>query len=357
MAKRVGIGPVDTGGDQDHPAILYSPFTPSGSVGLFHAELLKNPDLERLYNSTNYNLRPATDDKPFFNQTRRWKWPLGFREVLTAQGEPEGTEAPVNQVILVVLLIQSVAVGGMMILLPLLRFNRQGLRATGSGYFLTYFAGLGLGFILIEIVLLQRLVLFLGQPIYTFSVVLASLLVFTGVGSHVAGRIRRVSYRTLAWLLSATVGGVVLTLIAMPPILSLALGFPLPLRVSIAVLLVAPLGVLLGTPFSSGLRLVGDEASPLVPWAWGVNSFFTVIGSVGAMMLGMIVGFTAAFVVAAGCYSTSLIAMLVVGARENRRQQNRRRVPFSFPARGQAQESRAFPVPENEASPLGRVDG
>jgi hypothetical protein len=315
MARRVGIGAVDSAGDEDQPEILYSPFTPGGRAGLFHAELLKSPDLERLYNSTNYYLRPATDDKPFFNQTRRWKWPLGFREVLTAEGESEGTEAPVNQVILVVMLIQSLVVGGLLILLPLLRFNRQGLRMSGQGFFLTYFAGLGLGFILIEIVLLQRLVQFLGQPIYTFSVVLASLLVFTGVGSYLAGRIQDVSYRTLAWLLSATVGGIVLTLIAMPPILSWALGLTLPLRVSVAVLLVAPLGILLGTPFSTGLRLVGEEASPLVPWAWGVNSFFTVIGSVAAMILAMTLGFTAVLIVAAGCYGTALMAMVLKGAQ------------------------------------------
>ena len=315
MTRRAGIGTAAPRGGEDTPELYYSPFTASGRQGEFLAKLLNNQDLEQIYNSTNYYLRPATDDKPFFNQPRRWKWPLGFREVLTKEGEPTGWAAPVNQVILVVMLIQAVIVGGVMILLPLLRFNRQGLGMGGQGFFLTYFAGLGLGFILIEIVLLQRLVLFLGQPIYTFSVVLASLLIFTGVGSYLAGRIQEVSYRTLAWLLSATVGGIVLTLIAMPPIMSLALGLTLPLRVSVAVLLVAPLGILLGTPFPTGLRLVAKEASPLVPWAWGVNGFFTVIGSVAAMILAMTMGFTAVLIVAAGCYSTALMAMVLKGAR------------------------------------------
>ena len=311
MARRVGIGVAGHWGDEGSPEILYSPFKPSGKQGTFLAELLTSPDLERIYNSTNYYLRPATDDKPFFNQTRRWKWPLGFREVLTAQGgRPRSWAAPVGQVTLVVMLLQSIAVGGVMILFPLLRFNRQGLRVSGGRSFLTYFAGLGLGFILIEIVLLQHLVLFLGQPTYTFSVVLASLLCFTGLGSYLAGRIQFVSYHTLAWLLAATVCGIVLTLISMPLVLSWALGFTLPLRIFIAVLLIAPLGVLLGTPFPTGLRVIAKEASPLVPWAWGVNSFFTVIGSVGAMILGMTLGFTAVLIVAAGCYSTALIAVV-----------------------------------------------
>jgi len=81
------------------------------------------------------------------------------------------------------------------------------------------------------------------------------------------------------------------------------------LRVVVAVLLVAPLGLLLGVPFSTGLRLVGNEAPLLVPWAWAVNGFFTVIGSVAAMILGMALGFTAVFIIAAGCYAGALIAI------------------------------------------------
>lgn len=196
-----------------------------------------------------------------------------------------------------------------MILVPLVRFNRRGLRASGRWLFLTYFAGLGLGFIFIEIVLLQRLLLFLGQPIYTFSVVLASLLIFTGAGSYLAGRIQNVSYQTLSRFLLAVVGAILFTLVVTPPILSLTLGLALPLRVSIAVLLIAPLGVLLGMPFPTGLRMVGKEAPALVPWAWAVNGFFTVIGSVAAMILGMALGFTAVFIIAAGCYTGALIAI------------------------------------------------
>jgi hypothetical protein len=84
----------------------------------------------------------------------------------------------------------------------------------------------------------------------------------------------------------------------MPPILSLGLGFALPWRITIAALVIAPLGILLGVPFSTGLRFVGSEAPRLVPWAWAVNGFFTVIGSVGAMILGMAFGFTAVLIFA-----------------------------------------------------------
>ena len=303
MAKRVGIGSNEHWGDTGQPEIYYSPLEdPRNQFQTLLADLVESPDLERVYASTTDYLRPATDDKPFFNQRKRWSTlRLGFRGLL---GADQNVQAA-----LVVLLIQAVAVAGVMILLPLVRFDRQGLRASGRWAFLTYFAALGLGFILIEIVLLQRLSVFLGQPIYTFSVVLSSLLIFTGAGSYLTSRIQNVFHNTVSGFLLAVVGAILFTLFIMPPVLSMTLGLAFPLRVVVSVLLVAPLGVLLGVPFPTGLRLVGEEAPPLVPWAWAVNGFFTVIGSVGAMILGMALGFTAVFILAAACYAAAFIAI------------------------------------------------
>ena len=313
MAKRIGVGRNEHWGDTGQPEIYYSPFqTPHNNHQTLLADLAKSPHLERIYASSSDFIRPATDDKPFFYQRKPWNLRLGFRGVLGAGQNNTNNSVdflPVSQVTLVVLLIQAVSVAGVMILLPLLRFNRQGFRADGRWGFLTYFACLGFGFILIEIVLLQRLSLFLGQPIYTFSVVLGSLLISTGTGSYLAGRIKHVFYDTFSWLLLAAVGAILFTLLVMPRVLSLTLGLPLPLRVTLSVALVTPLGLLLGVPFPTGLRIVGKEASALVPWAWAVNGFFTVIGSVAAMILGMILGFTAVLIIAAACYTAALIAM------------------------------------------------
>jgi hypothetical protein len=317
FAKRLGIGKHKDWGQYGPPEFYYSPFTkPTNRFQTLLSDLAKSPDLAPIYASSRDLLNPATDDKPYFNQRRRWSSVrLGFRQVLGsgAKGDPD---APVAEVMLVMLLIQAVTVAGILLVLPPLRFNRQGLRAKGSGRFLVYFANLGLGFILIEIVLIQKLSLFLGQPMYTFSVVLASLLIFTGVGSYLANRIREVSSATLSYCLLAVVCGIVFTLAITPTVLSLALGFALPLRVAIAVLLIAPLGILLGVPFSTGLRMVDKEAPPLVPWAWAVNGFFTVIGSVGAMILGMILGLTAVFMIAAGCYFLAAIAIRIGPAHQ-----------------------------------------
>jgi hypothetical protein len=75
------------------------------------------------------------------------------------------------------------------------------------------------------------------------------------------------------------------------------------------VIVLAPLGILLGMPFPTGLRLVSEEAPALVPWCWGVNGFFTVIGTVTALMLGMTFGFKAVLLAGAVCYLLSLAAI------------------------------------------------
>jgi hypothetical protein len=311
IATRAGIGSIDHWSETDHPEIYYSPFGQENKEPLpvLLSALVNAPNLESVYDSSLDYLRPATDDKPFFNQTRPWRPRLGFHGVLGA-GRMHFVRGSVAQVTLVVMLIQAIVVAGVMILLPLVRFDRQSPQIRGRWVFLTYFASLGLGFILIEMALLQWLLLFLGQPIYTFSIVLASLLIFTGVGSFLSGLVKRVSYRTLAVFILAAVAGILFMMIIMPSVLRWSLGLVFPWRVLLAVLLVAPLGVLLGMPFPTGLRLLNQEASPLVSWAWAVNAFFTVIGSVGAMILGMAVGFTAVFAVAAACYGAALMAIL-----------------------------------------------
>jgi MFS family permease len=157
---------------------------------------------------------------------------------------------------------------------------------------------------------LQRFTLFLGQPVYTFAVVLAGLLVFTGAGAYLAERFRSPPRRNVRRVVPLILATLVMTAFLIPLLLSAALGLPLAWRILSAVVLIAPLGVLLGMPFPTGLRVVADEAPSLVPWAWGINGFFTVIGTVGALMLGMTFGFRAVLVIAALCYLTALAAMM-----------------------------------------------
>lgn len=313
MSEFLRIGQTPKSGAGEPLEQLYSPFEPQNSESIYR-QLLTAPDIKAVYAANADELRPATDDRPFFNQHARWS-SLGldaFRDVFTQQrmGRLALEDKPVAEITLITLLAQSIVIAAILILLPLVRFSRQGLQnAPHRWNFLLYFAALGLGFIMIEIALMQRFTLFLGQPIYTFAVVLASLLIFTGVGSYSANRFKANARRAILYFIPALLVALLLTAILTPIVFNAALGFALFWRVLLAVLMIAPLGVLLGMPFPTGLVLVGEEAAPLVPWAWGVNGFFTVIGSVSALILGMAFGFKIVLMIAAGCYLLALAAM------------------------------------------------
>ena len=187
------------------------------------------------------------------------------------------------------LLVQSVLIAAACILLPLIVFHRQTEWEQRPLAWLAYFAALGLGYIMVEIALLQRFLLFLGQPIYTYAVILAGLLIFTGAGSWIAGRMKQTHALSRSLLIALAV--VVITALITPPVFQIFLGYALAVRIAISLLLVAPLGLSLGMPFPLGLRLASAQTTSIGAWAWGVNGFFTVIGTVLALILGMIFGF------------------------------------------------------------------
>jgi hypothetical protein len=181
-------------------------------------------------------MEPATDDRPFFNHHTRWSsiHLQTLRDLFTQQrfGRFALEDRPVAEVTLLVLLVQTVLIAAAFILLPLFWFSRKGLRTPHRWRFLLYFAGLGLGFIMIEVALLSRFTLFLGQPVYTFAVVLASLLIFTGTGAFLAGRFRFEPRPALPRIVPLLLLTLIATAFLLPWLFSVALGLPLVWRVS-----------------------------------------------------------------------------------------------------------------------------
>ncbi len=303
------------GEDPQRAEVLYAPGDPHPG-SLLH-RLLSAADPSTVYAAEPALLEPATDDRPFFNQHTRWSslTPATFLDLFRQKGYLAGRMAledrPVAEVTLVMVLLQSCLVAAFCILIPLWRSSRGGQAAPSRLRFLTYFSALGLGFIFVEIALLQRFSLFLGQPVYTLAVVLAGLLLWTGVDSALAARLGGDRGGVRRAVGAALVVGSAVALFA-PAVLSLALGLPLPLRIALSLALLAPLGIALGMPFPTGLAIVQAEAPSLVPWAWGTNCFFTVIGTVSAQILGMAFGFRVVLALAGLCY---LAALLALGSR------------------------------------------
>jgi hypothetical protein len=168
----------------------------------------------------------------------------------------------------------------------------DGVRAPGAFRYAFYFAAIAIGFMAVEIALLQKFGLFLGHPNYALSVVLAALLLFSGIGSLFSARLLAAvggQVRFLSYVLVVVVG--IEHLLAFPWLPSLV-GLPLFARVALVFALVAPVGVCLGAFMPTGLERLKSAAPAFAPWAWGINGIFSVMAPLTAVGLSMSWGIT-----------------------------------------------------------------
>jgi hypothetical protein len=269
-----------------------------------------------------FDVSPSTDDRPFFFNYYRWSaladrvaaWFGGGSRTQQDTLFNYHTDFPVGHLVLLGSMAQILLLAALLIFLPLRKLEREGTRRPGATRFFLYFAALGLGFMLIEIALMQKLVIFLGHPTYALSLVLVSLLASAGLGSLLAGRIAVVGRRHLLWILLAIVAVVLLNVLAVNHLLPLLLGAPLWARMLVVVLLLVPTGLALGMPFPTGMRAVEARCPQLVPWGWAVNAFFSVFGSIFCIVLSMAIGFSNVFYVALGVYMVGLLGMATLRA-------------------------------------------
>jgi hypothetical protein len=191
------------------------------------------------------------------------------------------------------------------------------LRRRGTGLdnrrinLLLYFALIGGAFMLFEIAMIQKFILFLGPPIYSLAVVLFSLLVFTGMGAWLSDRVaRNRAVLNPALFIIALSALIVIFAFFLTPLFNALIGLPIFLRCIIAVTLLAPLGLLLGFPFPLGIRLLGLGGEDLIPYAYGLNGAFSVLGSVVALILALTYGFTFNVFIAVALYLLAAVASL-----------------------------------------------
>ncbi len=292
------------------PNVLYNPYSPAKNI---YDSILNTADLNVLYQNYPFEIAPATDNQPFFNHHTRWSSLnlKSFKDIFSQQKMARLAleDRPIAEVSLLVLLAQVLLISSLVILLPLWRFSSTGLLFKKIFPFLFYFSGLGFGFIIIEIVMIQLFSLLLGEPVYSFAIVLAALLFFTGVGAYVSGKYKLNSLPTLRISIITLAALLLIASLFLPSLLRLAIALPMPARVLLAILLIMPLGMLMGIPFPTGIDIISKQNSSMIPWAWGVNGFFTVIGSVVGIILSMMIGFQYVLWIAISIY---LISMLVI---------------------------------------------
>jgi spermidine synthase len=248
-----------------------------------------------------YHVTAVTDDQPFFNAIRksiRWVQPDSsvFFDVSTAEivnGSLAGGRIPMDWIQFFGVGILSVIFATLLVVIPL-RFSTAGRGAwEGRTAALTYFSCLGLGFIIIEIVLIQVFMRLIGSPAHAFSAVIFTLLLAAGTGSA-ASELLGIGQRR-SWVIpfAGIVGFGAITAFVFPALFEPMMGLPLSVRVLAAALLLYPLGFFLGMPFPLGILALEGQPRSAVAWAWGVNGLFTVVGGLVAALLSLAVGFSA----------------------------------------------------------------
>jgi spermidine synthase len=241
-----------------------------------------------------YDVSAAEDDRPFFFKYSRWAH-------LFPRTQAFAVRPPFMEISVLVLLVLIGLVGSVGVLLPLRHFARQGLRAPEARRFMVFFAGTGVGYLAIEIALLQKFGLLLGHPNYALSVVLAALLLSTGAGSLLS-RKTVATLGGLRFVVYLLAGVMLIEYTLFFPRLSSWIALPFATRVLIVFALAGALGICLGTFVPVALERMKESAPSLVPWAWGVNGIASVVAPVLAAAFSMTWGINALFLSAIPVY-------------------------------------------------------
>jgi hypothetical protein len=268
------------------------------------AQFLLSPDPDKFLADYQFDVSPVGDDRPFFFYTMQtrdlWKY-------LMFAGD--AADSKINHAVPVLFELLGVSVLATLVVLalpPLLLRARlpveKGLRG-----FLFYFVCLGAGYIMIQVALIQKFILFLGHPTYALTVIVFSMLVWSGLGSFYSRRLIRGAHRgRLIMTLIGVAATVSLIAFAASPISEFGVGWPLQAKILVTVVLIAPAAFLMGIPFPTGLTWLETRFPQAVRWAWALNAASSVLGSAAAIFLAIHIGLRATVLVGAGLYLCAL---------------------------------------------------
>lgn len=268
-------------------------------------EFITTKNLDQVMANYEIDVTPTTDDRPFFFNT---VWPRDFLNLWDEQPGRMGVHLLARLLLIVITLVL------LFIIVPLFLRRRSALANLEAGArwsTLLYFGALGSGFMLIEVALISKFILFLGHPIYALTAVLCTILISAGIGSYWSGLHIGTDRQSLRRVIAAAVAGIVvlsfLVEVVYPRFL---VGAPFVICVLLTIVALAPVAFLMGMPFPLGLRLldrVGPQWAELIPWVWGINGATSVLGSILAITIAINFGFRISMVAGLCAYGLAML--------------------------------------------------
>jgi hypothetical protein len=287
--------------------------TPRFSRDSTLARISSGQGLEQFTRSYPINIVPPTDNSPFFFQALKLRNLLSWNRSMPERGPIRSNLVAVF--VLVTLLIIVIVLTFLCIIVPLLLTTEKSGLKGALPHFL-FFSGIGLGFMFVEISQMQLLIVFLGHPTYSLSVVLFSLLLSSSIGSYLTQRIESSRSAILRLMILLT------TLIIFGSITSFIIGLfqsaTMPVRIVLSIVILFPLGLTMGMAFPLGISFATKNIPGITPWLWGINGAMSVLASVLAVVIALSLGISASYWAGVFCYAAAVCAFVVTAKKIER---------------------------------------
>ena len=249
-----------------------------------------------------FDLAPITYDRPFFYAVLR------LTELGTIIKRLELLpQAEIGPLVNVAVLGQAIVIALLVLVLPLLggKRVRTGAGWTGTVRAVVYFSCLGLGFLFVEMFLIERASFWLNDRSAGFALVLTGMLIFSGLGSMLTGRLAPIAVRASLICTVIIVVWSALVLLFLQDLMLATLGLPWLARAALVLAIAAPVSIALGLPFPLGLGRVGSGG--FLPWAWGLNGAFSVVSTPLANLTAIGAGYDRVLLCSVLLYVTALL--------------------------------------------------
>jgi hypothetical protein len=285
-------------------------YLPDGRIPNQFTELLHSPDPAAYERRYPFDISPVSDNHPFFFYTVQpgdiWNFVM--------HASTRTADYKINRAVPLLFELLGVSLLATIIILalPPMVLRTRLPRQKPVLAFLLYFLAIGAGYIVTEVALIQKFVLFLGHPTYALTVVIFSLLVSSGVGSYASRSFIRSSAARWKIVLAAVAVFIALLAVDVSVLLPKAITLPLGWKILATVALIFPTGFLMGMPFPTGLARLEQWQSSSVRWAWSLNAAASVLGSVAALVFAIYLGLVQTLLIGGLLY----VAALAIVARD-----------------------------------------